>query len=112
MEPLKTPKKIFTMFHIYPASKSTSKRKRMAYMILGAAVLIGNFCAMLAHLTYLLQHMSIDANGSIFAFMGVSAFGCVTYVTMTIYILRKQITAILNKLSQIYDAREYSFKIH
>lgn len=107
MKPLKTPKKIFTLFYIYPDSKSMSKWKGIAHTIPGAIVLVGNFSAMVAHLAYLLGHISTDAKGSIFAFMGASAYACVSYITLSIFILRKQITAILDKLSAIYDAREY-----
>lgn len=108
MNPLKTPKRIFTVFYIYPAKESTSQWKKAAYITFGAIVLTGNFSATAAHLAYLLEHMSTDPKGSIFAFMGVSAYLCVTYVAITIFVLRKQITAILDKLSAIYDAREYN----
>lgn len=111
MKSLETPKRIFTMFYIYPAAKSTSKWTKMTYTMFAVIILTSNFSAMISHLVYLSKLSLNDVKDSIFAFMGVSAYACVTYITATVFILRKQITAILDQLSAIYDAREYKFPI-
>lgn len=95
------------MFYIYPAIESTSKRKKVTHMLFAVMVFTGNFLAAVAHVVYLSKYMTTNVKGSIFAFMGVSAYGCVTYITASVFILRKQISSILNQLSAIYDAREY-----
>lgn len=107
MKPLETPKRTFTIFHIYPATESASPLIKTIYATFAVMVFASNISAVLAHLAYLLVHVSTDAKGSIFAFMGVAAYVGVSYISMTVFILRKQISAVIDKLAAIYNAREY-----
>lgn len=104
MKPLKTPKKMFTLVCIFPAAEFTTN---WTYIISAVIIFAGNFLATVAHVVYLCKYISTDVNGSIFVFMGASTFGCVTYITICVFILRKQITCILDRLSAIYDARKW-----
>lgn len=103
---LETPKLIFTLQCVYPATKSTSKWKKIEYISFALAIFSGNFLGMITHLGYALKFNTIDFEGSIFASTGVVAFSGVTYVIITVFVLRKQISAILDNLLLIYDMRE------
>lgn len=94
MEGFETPEKIFTWLSIYPAAKGTSRLEKTAHFTFGFTVFLANFCAALAHLGYLCKYISIDLKGSVFAFMGVASFGCLTYIIITVFRLRLQICSI------------------
>lgn len=107
MEPLETPKCIFTLQCVYPAAKSTTKWKRIGYISFALMIFCGTFFGTVAHLAYLLKFSKIDFKGSIFACSGIIVFSGVMYIIVTIFVLRNQISAIFDNLVSIYDTCEY-----
>lgn len=107
MEGFETPKKIFTWVSIYPEADGTSRLEKMAHIAFGFVVFLSNLCGSLAHWGYLFKFISIDLKGSVFAFMGVTVFSCLTYIIITVFRLRNQICSIIDKLTDIYQSRKY-----
>lgn len=106
MEGFETPKKMFTCLGIYPEAEGASRLEKMAHITFAWIVFTSNLFASLAHWGYFLKFLSIDLKGSIFAFMGLTAFSCLTYICMTVFSLRRQICNIIDKLVEIYKSRK------
>lgn len=106
MKGFETPKKMFTWLWIYPEANGTSKLEKMAHIAFALLVFAANLFGSLAHCGYLWKFMSMDLKGSVFAFMGVTVFSCVTYIIITVFRLRDQICSIIDKLLEIYRSRK------
>lgn len=110
MEPLKTTKWVLTWLCVCPATESTSKFKRMAYVLFTIADYVAHFSALFSHVAYLWKYSSTDLEGTIFAFMGVVTFVGLIYIMASLSLQRKQITDIFRNLSKIYEFRKWSFR--
>lgn len=79
----------------------------MAHLIFTTLVLMGQICGVLAHLAYMLKFGLTDLKGFIFAFMCAAGFCVILYATITVFIFRSEICAILDQLSSIYLMRKH-----
>lgn len=103
MDPLLSNKWALTWLCVYPAAKTTSKLKRMAYLMFTVIVLFGLMCGTVSHFAYFMKYKSTDLEGSLFGFMGFATFLALDYVMVFIYSQRRQVISIFDELSSICE---------
>lgn len=104
-----TTKLVLTWLSVCPAAESTSKFKKMAYKSFTVANYVAHLSGFLTYLVYLLKYSSTDLEGSIFAFMAITTYVGMVYITASLSLQRDQISEIFRKLSTIYELRKYRF---
>lgn len=103
MKPLGTSRKILTWFYLYPVEEGT-ERKKLIHFILSAVVFIFKISFLASSTAFFMKYVSTDLEESLYALFQISAFSNSTYVIAIAYISHQKITALIDRLSAIYDA--------
>lgn len=106
MEPLITNRRILIWLCIYPAANTASNLDKMWHIAFTVVVLFGQFCGTVPHFVYFCMNITGDLEGSLTAFMGFTSYLVITYIMLSCYLQRKQISQIFAHLTNIYDSRK------
>lgn len=106
MQPLATTRQVMTWLSICPADESTNSWQKRAYKAHTWAVLIINFTAVSAGLTFCMEFFQTDFDSSTFAFMAAAGECGAIYFWIVAFQMRRQIDEIFKKLSTIYNDSE------
>lgn len=98
MTPLKTIKNIIKWLSMYPGGKSSSAKKKLAYLITSLIIFVFNVGNTISGYMYFKKFRSIDFNGCLFAFMASTATVVVLYTMISGYRMRFKIKQIIDKL--------------
>ena len=111
MKPLATTQLMMTWLSMCPADESSTKRQKMAHIAYTLAVFIINVICLAASLVFCLEHISIDFDSAIFAFMVcIGEFGLIYFMIVSIQ-MRHQIAEIFTGLSTIYKSSKFTYRI-
>lgn len=102
MKPLATAQSIMIWFSFCSAKDFTSIWKKIASFVLFLLILIPNVCLATSSLVYVSKYLSIDLNGSVFAFMIVANHYTWVYFTIIAFFMRHKINGIFELLTTIY----------
>lgn len=103
IKPLATNQRVLTWLCVYPAEKTTCKFKQMAYIFFSFVVFSGILSSLIASVAYFMKFVSIDLEVALYAVSQIAAAASVLYAIAMTYLSRRGITAIFQKLNEIYD---------
>lgn len=109
MEPLKTTRLVLTWLCVYPADESTSRWKKLAYLMCYLSVLLGNIGNLAAGAAYFIKYLLIDLEKALFAFSQMGALITSAYIIVTLLYLRHRIEVVFDGLAKIYAECKYIF---
>ena len=110
MKPLATGQRVLTWLCVCPPDETTSKWKKRAFIILSVCVFMADFSAFVTSVAYVQRFVSIDLEKSLCSMLQICAMGCVTYAYIHMFVLRHEITALLEHLSLIYKKSKVILK--
>lgn len=107
MQPLDKTKRVLTWLGIFPLNEFSSKREKVAVIVVTLVTFATSLASSVASLLFFMEFWKIDPKDSLFAACGVVAFCSICYILITVFFLRRQISAIFDELLVIYDASKY-----
>lgn len=102
MEPLVTTKRMLIWFHGYHSEECTSIRKKLPHFSFTLIVLLNLLSSWLTSFFYIIQFMSIDVEGSIYAIYANGVVISGFYILIVIYLMRFQNRDVFEGLANIY----------
>lgn len=110
MQPLVTTRRLMTWLSMCPrADKSPNARPKKAYVVAHTfTVLSLNFIGFIAPIAFCLKYISIDFNGTTFAFMIIIAEFGVIYFLIIAILMRHHIDSVFTSLSAIYKSSKFN----
>lgn len=110
MKPLPKYREILMWFCIYPAHENVTNHQKMLHIAF-IVFINGTFlCFIASSITYFLENISTDVEKSLFALLEVAGIAGGLHKFSVAFILRKKITAMFERLSEICDASKYFLK--
>lgn len=110
MKPLATGQRVLTWLCVCPPDETTSKWRKRAFIIFSVCVFMADLSAFVTSVAYVHRYVSIDLEKSLCSMLQICAMGCVTYAYLQMFVLRHEITALLEHLSQIYKKSKVILK--
>lgn len=104
--PLPSTRCILTWLAVYPTDKSVGKWKKFASIVIFAVILMINVCGLVASIAFAVKFISTDLEGSIYASYQITGILPLPLAMFTSFVLRSNIFAIFDKLTNIYDKRK------
>lgn len=105
MEPIHSIKRILIWLCMCTADKSSSIWLKRAHFVFALITFILTFSGFAAHVAYMYEYLSVDLDGSMFAFLGLIGFTDASFIMIIIvFFLRHKISILFDTLSEIYDA--------
>lgn len=109
---LKTTKMVLTWLSLLPADNSTSTRKKIAYIVVSVIALSVTACCIPAYLIFVWKFKSIDLENALAAFTSATSLVGTDYIFIIIFISRRELLAVFEKLSAIQDSSKQSNFFH
>lgn len=107
MDPLKTTKQVLTWLCVYPTDQFTSEWKKMGFVIFSLVCFVLNLNGLAASAAYFLTYVSDDLESALYALFQTDSLTAIAFTHILILLSRREIVAIFENLSKIYDARNY-----
>lgn len=107
MKPLKTTRQVLTWLCIYPPQSNTGKWQKFIYMVFSSTVFVTLLSFMLASMAFIWKFKTIDFDASMDALYPILSWIPLTNGFITMILLKHEIVAILDALSNIYDERKF-----
>lgn len=104
-QPLKTTQSILTSLCICPSDEFPTPSKKRVFASIVAATQI---CSFATSLTYLIKFITIDFEGSLFAFLAFIGHTTLIYSFLIALSLRHKIRAIFEQLASIYNNSKHA----
>lgn len=102
MEPLPTTRQMFTWLCVCPISKTEPQWKNMAYFIGTFFALASTTSTIVFSVVHFWVVISSNVEEALYTVIEILGFGTVTYMMIATLILRREINAIIERLSLIY----------
>lgn len=101
VKPLPTPQNIFILFCVWPVDEVGWKK--VACGIFATANVLTNLVGLLASAASFLKYVSIDLEESLYGLFTIFGYAIAMYAALVVFIYRRKICNIFEKLSKIYD---------
>lgn len=101
MVPLKTNRRVLTWFCVCPPDERATKWNRYAYVAFTASSFLVMFSAVLSDALFFWKFIATDIEHSLMALLQLFGHGAMAYSILFMYILRDNINAIFESLSEI-----------
>lgn len=95
---LATTKRIMTWLYMLPVNDKTSIRNKIACIVIALTVYLANISGAITFFVYFWRFMSTDLDGSLFAILAFSGFGCIAYISMSSFFMRHKTSRIFDRL--------------
>lgn len=106
IKPLETNRRVLIWLCMFLPDETASKREKLTYIVFTVCGVCTILSMLAASVTFFVKFVSIDLEESLYALVKISAYLCLTYMMIVVFILRHKISDIFEKLSTIYDERE------
>lgn len=109
MVPLAIHKRVWTWLCVYPIDESTSKWKKLVYIIFTLVILAANLSIIPASVAFAMKFVSTDLEGSLHALFQITACTGIIFAMFSGFILRHKISTIFEQLTEIYNRSKNQF---
>lgn len=109
MDPLVTNKKMLMWLCILPAQAQTNQNMKLLYIVTSFTLLTSCFLGLIASVAFMVKYLSTNLEDCLYALFQVSGDASALYMILIAFILRRQIAALFDQLSEIYCASKSPF---
>lgn len=100
---LETTQLLLAYLYAFPPDKNASRRKKVCYFVFSSSIIVINLLSVTSGGFFIFKNASINLKEAIFALYHTCVCCNVFYQAIIIIILRKKLTALFERLTDIYN---------